>query len=555
MASEAMTSTLLRGDDGADDIIPFSQKELRQNEHFFNADPAFNSAFQTLVSFVYGANVLASRVKGLCMGIGEGGTIQPDSDSDGVTEHDSESERDSDSDSPPSPAVKHKGGKTKGGSSNRSRSGSKTASAHMATTEFKLFVSRVFPKLIVPALRAMWVDGFVAYSIEKSGEFRVPVILHPRMYVPALRVRKNRRVDLVGVKSDMKNVDASIHMFTREVFPHTGRVVSMASLLLPGWIQQQALQRAAVRMDQIAAQNLQLVESAPTCKPTDPQVSLFADADRFEADAETSFYQTEIGMDQFRTHNERVDDLLLEQYHVCAPTLKPIPPNYRLARGVYPSTRTNVSDTEASRHDLVFAACGVPKSLVMASGKVTTDTAGAYRTINATLSRIRLTMGDLFREMYLAMYPEDSDIFIEVEIDGLMSSEAIQTAGLNGFISEKDFGSIFLKSSNIPQSKLYAGLSAQPAKPESRELQSNLTSTVQGSSESGKQKRAASSSNTGASAPKKTKKDTSDPKDEKKKKKKTSTDTDAAGSAKAKDKSTPAEAAAKGTKHPNSAPA
>lgn len=522
MGTEVMTSRLLRGEDSGDDIIPFSQTDLRRNESFFNSDPAFNSAFQALASFIYGANVIASRVKGLAIDTPldnadeEESESESDSESEqGVSASESDTDSDSsDSDTPsPSPTRPTKAKATR---KTKTMPTPTPGAPQLATAEFQLFVSRVFPKLIVPAVRALWVDGFVGYTIEKVGNFRVPVLLHPRMYVPALRLQQNRRVDLVGVMSDMKNVDKSIHIFTRETHTHTGAVISLASLLYPGWRQQQALVRAAVHMDQIASQNMQIVESVPAIKPTDPEVSLYADADRFEADAETSFYSTETGMQQFAAHNERVDEQLRDKFNVVAPTLKPIPPNYRLARGVYPTTRTNVADTESTREDVVFAACGVPKSLVMATNKMSADTAGAYRTFNATLGRMRLIIGDLFREMYLHIYPDDSDIHLEVEIEGLMSGEAIETAGLNGFLSEKDFGAVYLKNANIPQSKLYKGLSNKPAKPESRELQPSLSSLVQGSAAQVKAKRKATEQKGTGSTTKKPK--TANAKSDKKKK-------------------------------------
>jgi len=444
VGTEKLSVDLLRGNDTGDSIVPFAQGELRRNEQFFNTDPVFRAAFNTLTSFMYGATVIASRVKGIPIG-----------------------------------------------DMQKTRSGQNHDSNRLATSEFQLFVDRVFPQLIVPVVRALWVDGFVAYTIEKSGEFKVPMILHSRAFTPAIRLKKNRHVDLVGVMADRQSVDPSIHMFSRETHTHTGEVISLASILYPAWEEQRVLRNAAVTMDQIASQNLQLVESAPAGKATEPEVSLFADADRFESEKVVAYYDKETNLEQFHALNEREDRRLLVNNGIIAPTLKPIPDRYRIAKGVYPTTRADLSSLEEARSDVVFAACGVPKSLVMSTNKMSADSSGAFRTVNMTLRRMRLLLADVFRQMYLDLYPEDTDVLLEVEIEGLIVGDQIETAGLNGFISEEDFGRIYLQNANIPINKLYKGLSKKPAKAESRELQPKLGSVVDGAAAEVKQRQAA----------------------------------------------------------------
>jgi hypothetical protein len=435
--AEAPSALMLQGDKSGDIMRPFMKEQLVRNERFFNSDPIFKSAFETLLSFMYGANVVVTKAR--------------------QAKHDPSS------------------GETS------------KAAPQLATAEFEQFILRVFPGLIASAIRALWVDGFVGFSIEKKDKFSVPVILHPRLYVPAVRLQKGRIVDLVALRSDMKSTDKSIHIFSRETHTLTGEVLSLASSLVADWEEQTELRQSALHMDRLASQNLQLVEAATQSKESNIEVSTFADCDKMAREANTTYTTTETSMEQFHAHEERDRERLLAE-GVIAPTLKPIPSHYRLARGVYPTTRTNIVATEEVRQDTLFATCGVPKSLVMATNKMSADSTAAFRTMNATLHRVRLTLSDLFREMYLQIYPDDEDVEFEIEVETLIMGEQIEKAGLNGFISEKNFGRLFLRNANIPVSVLHKGLSTKPAKPESRELQPTLTSTVDGATSEAKAK-------------------------------------------------------------------
>jgi hypothetical protein len=408
MAASAVSTSLISRD--ADTLlVPFKREQLLANEECFNHDPAIRAAYQTLCGYLHCAKVVPIR-GGAC----------------GRTNIDT----------------------TQG-----------------CTREFQLLVDRVFQPMLGRLVQMLWTTGFVGFTVVKQKELRVPILLDGKLYNPGVCVLKGKRVRYVGLKSDMSSIDSSICVFSPEIPNLKGDVVSPVSVLLREWKEQGLLRGAQIRLDRLAAQNLLMVQSAPATKEPPIEVSLYGDADRFAADASMQFYRTDTDMSQFHCHEEK-ERTRLERMGVQAPTLMSVPAKYQIAGIPHPTIHTNINHTEEVRQDNVFAVCGIPRSLVMASGRFTADVTASFRTMNATINRIRVTASDIFNLMYTEMYPDDPDVQFEVEMDALITTENVLSAANLGFISQADTGRLFLRCANIPESMLCGGLLKTAVVPE-----------------------------------------------------------------------------------------
>jgi hypothetical protein len=219
------------------------------------------------------------------------------------------------------------------------------------------------------------------------------------------------------------------------------------------------LRSAQLRLDRLATQNMLMVQSVPATKEAPLEVSLYGDADRFAADASLQFYRTDTDMAQFHCHEEK-ERVRLQGHGVQPPTLMSIPAKYQVASVPLPVIHTDINQTETVRQDNVYAVCGVPRTLVNATGKFTSDMEAAFRTMNATIHRIRAIASELFYCMYVTMYPDDRDVQFEVEVDTLITPDNVVSAAQFGLISEQAFGRLYLKCLNIPVSLLVPTLSS-----------------------------------------------------------------------------------------------
>jgi hypothetical protein len=177
---------------------------------------------------------------------------------------------------------------------------------------------------------------------------------------------------------------------------------------------------------------------------------MFSDGDRLSAEATSHWFRSETELAQFHGHEERERALLLSKGAV-PPLLKPLPPHYQLANMAFPTMRTDLKELNTVRENHVFAACGVPRALVMTT-TTAADTGGlAVRTINATLHRLRSLVADVFRDMYVMLFPEDPAVRFEVEVELLVDPAEIIELGSRGFLTEDTFARLLARSCNIPE--------------------------------------------------------------------------------------------------------
>jgi len=389
----------------------FAQAQLARNENFFNSDVAFNSAFRTLATHLAGAKV--SVVKG------KGG-----------------------------------GAAVKGGD------------GAVGTDAFNLYITRVFTPLLAPIMRAVWITGFVGWRIGTVDEFKVPRLLHFSHFVPAVHVTVQTEVRYVGLMPDMIAIDPTVTMFSREQPTFTGNVVSLASTLYPQWDEHVVMRRTQVRMERLRAQNVLVVQNAPTQKTTETREIMYGDGDVFAETAAEKYYTEQSDLSTFWAHTDTERDRMKEA-GIIAPVLMPIPAQYQVTNPSHPTMHTDLVKVEMERRRALFALCGVPESiLVSTGGGHASDSTLSRETMNTTLAYVSGFLAEAFKTIYISMYPDDTDIAFNIETKALLSAEQIEIAGDRGFISEKVFAELYLKQANIPASYMYQHLSSKPVEPE-----------------------------------------------------------------------------------------
>lgn len=318
--------------------------------------------------------------------------------------------------------------------------------------EIEYYTEEVYPDMINQILQSITKYGFVAFRFAKikDSDLVIPEVVHEELYIPAIQTHPNKSYDFVCISDrDQKKIDRSILVVGTHVPPLNGEVNSPIRVLLNDYEDSVSIRATTIKIDTIASQNIAVCEKTVTNTKDETNYGQFADISRFAVYDNTRYAANVANVNRFRDH-EMSQRIAMAHEEITPPNLYPVPDHYKLANLQHPTTRTNIEATEKARRATVLAVLGVPEGLVYGGSQHAASVIGAYRIMNATLTRNQHLIGDVLQAVHAHIFKEDGSVKFNIEVPGLIAPESVETAYNYDIITPETMAHYFLKAANIP---------------------------------------------------------------------------------------------------------